>query len=149
MALHVVFIGEEATLSDLWLSLNLAARSSLPRHPFVINSEQHSARFTHFRSILSGRENRAGVFAFCVQPLKGDLGQPHRSCGRESAGFSSIFLKNAELKPHHSLLDVGCGCLRDGIHFIGYLKRGNYVGIDINQSLLDAGYEIELARAGL
>jgi SAM-dependent methyltransferase len=59
------------------------------------------------------------------------------------------FLKDAGLKPHHSLLDVGCGCLRGGIHFIGYLDRGNYVGIDINQSLLVAGYDIELAKAGL
>lgn len=53
------------------------------------------------------------------------------------------------LLPRHSLLDVGCGCLRGGVHFIRYLEPGNYIGVDINQSLLDAGYDVELERAGL
>jgi hypothetical protein len=43
------------------------------------------------------------------------------------------FLNGAGLKPRHVLLDVGCGCLRGGVHFVAYLERGNYVGIDINQ----------------
>ena len=53
------------------------------------------------------------------------------------------------LKPRHKLLDIGCGSLRGGIHFIRYLDVGNYVGIDPNISLLEAGYEIELASCGL
>lgn len=53
------------------------------------------------------------------------------------------------LKPSHRLLDVGCGALRGGIHFIRYLEPGNYYGIDINASLIKAGREIELPRAGL
>ncbi|MGH7055210.1 MAG: hypothetical protein ACREFK_05155 [Stellaceae bacterium] len=53
------------------------------------------------------------------------------------------------LMPRHSLLDIGCGCLRGGVHFIRYLEPGNYVGVDVNQSLLDAGYDVELASAGL
>jgi SAM-dependent methyltransferase len=59
------------------------------------------------------------------------------------------FMIREGLKPHHKLLDIGCGSLRGGIHFIRYLDRGNYVGIDPNISLLDAGYEIELASCGL
>jgi hypothetical protein len=53
------------------------------------------------------------------------------------------------LKPHHKLLDIGCGSLRGGIHFIRYLDAGNYIGTDPNMSLLDAGYEIELGSSGL
>jgi SAM-dependent methyltransferase len=59
------------------------------------------------------------------------------------------FMISEGLKPHHKLLDIGCGSLRGGIHFIRYLDVGNYVGIDPNISLLDAGYEIELASCGL
>jgi SAM-dependent methyltransferase len=59
------------------------------------------------------------------------------------------FMIHAGLKSHHKLLDIGCGSLRGGIHFIRYLDAGNYVGIDPNISLLDAGYEIELASCGL
>ena len=53
------------------------------------------------------------------------------------------------LKPDHKLLDVGCGCLRGGVHFVRYLEPGHYFGTDINQSLLDVGYDVELAKAGL
>jgi SAM-dependent methyltransferase len=48
------------------------------------------------------------------------------------------------LEPGSRLLDVGCGPLRAGIHFVDYLDEQNYYGIDVNESLLDAGYEIEL-----
>ena len=59
------------------------------------------------------------------------------------------FMKDQGLKPEHRLLDVGCGALRGGVHFVRYLQAGNYFGLDINQSLLDAGYEAELAAEGL
>lgn len=48
------------------------------------------------------------------------------------------------LQPGHRLLDVGCGALRGGLHFVDYLEPGNYYGVDINETLLDAGYEREL-----
>lgn len=59
------------------------------------------------------------------------------------------FLVSQGLLPRHKLVDIGCGCLRGGVHFVGYLEPGNYFGIDINQSLLDAGYDAELAALGL
>jgi SAM-dependent methyltransferase len=57
------------------------------------------------------------------------------------------FLKEQGLTPHKTLLDIGCGSLRGGVHFVRYLDPGNYYGIDLNQSLLDAGYDIELNKA--
>ncbi len=59
------------------------------------------------------------------------------------------FLKSQGLLPWHTLLDVGCGSLRGGLHFVRFLDRGNYFGVDINEPLLTAGYEIELRQAGL
>ncbi len=58
------------------------------------------------------------------------------------------FLVAQGLKPHHRFLDVGCGCLRGGIHFIRYLQPGRYYGLDISPSLLEAGWK-EVRRAGL
>jgi len=49
------------------------------------------------------------------------------------------FLVEQGLKPEHYLLDVGCGSLRGGIHFIRYLEARHYFGIDISKELLDAG----------
>jgi SAM-dependent methyltransferase len=59
------------------------------------------------------------------------------------------FLIDHGLQPQHTLLDIGCGSLRGGVHFIRYLEAGNYIGVDINQSLLDTGFAIELKAAGL
>jgi ubiquinone/menaquinone biosynthesis C-methylase UbiE len=58
------------------------------------------------------------------------------------------FLRDRGLLPRHKLLDIGCGALRGGIHFVNYLDAGNYYGLDLNRSLIDAGRH-ELGRAGL
>lgn len=58
------------------------------------------------------------------------------------------FMVGEGLAPTHRLLDVGCGCLRGGIHFIPYLDPGNYVGIDIDRELIEAGRG-ELGKAGI
>ncbi|HMJ73569.1 MAG TPA: class I SAM-dependent methyltransferase [Solirubrobacterales bacterium] len=67
----------------------------------------------------------------------------------EIGALQLSFLKEQGLRPSGTFLDVGCGCLRGGVHFIEYLDEGNYFGMDINQSLLDAGYDVELKRLGL
>jgi cyclopropane fatty-acyl-phospholipid synthase-like methyltransferase len=58
------------------------------------------------------------------------------------------FLRCRGLAPSHRLADVGCGALRGGVRFIRYLDAGNYYGLDVNASLLEAGRR-ELAAAGL
>jgi hypothetical protein len=55
------------------------------------------------------------------------------------------FLVRQGLKPHHVFLDVGCGCLRGGVHFIPYLDAGGYLGIDKEAALIEAGLSHELA----
>lgn len=59
------------------------------------------------------------------------------------------FLIKQGLKQEHRLLDVACGCLRAGVHFIKYLSNGNYYGIDKEKDLIKAGLEIELPRYDL
>lgn len=58
------------------------------------------------------------------------------------------FLIKSGLKPNHKLLDIGCGCLRGGLHYLKYLDVGNYYGLDLNESLIEAG-KIEVDEAGL
>ncbi len=57
------------------------------------------------------------------------------------------FLIKSGLKPCHKLLDIGCGSLRGGVRYIEYLQEGNYYGLDINNSLIEAGrIEVEEAK---
>jgi len=39
----------------------------------------------------------------------------------------------------HKVVDYGCGSLRLGIHFIEYLARGHYTGLDVTRDFVDIG----------
>jgi hypothetical protein len=54
------------------------------------------------------------------------------------------FLRMNGLSPASKLIDIGCGCLRGGVHFVDFLDSGNYYGIDISEALLSVGYHVEL-----
>ena len=66
----------------------------------------------------------------------------------EMGSLQLEFMCSQGLRPHHQLLDMGCGALRAGLFFIRYLDSGNYFGLDINTSLIEAGRK-ELANASL
>lgn len=54
------------------------------------------------------------------------------------------FLVDQGLEPRHVLLDIACGSLRAGVRLVPYLDTGNYLGIDIDQSLIEHGRTVEL-----
>jgi ubiquinone/menaquinone biosynthesis C-methylase UbiE len=54
------------------------------------------------------------------------------------------FMIDQGLEPQHVLLDVACGSLRGGVRFIPYLEPRCYLGIDMQQRLIDIGIEKEL-----
>jgi len=58
------------------------------------------------------------------------------------------FLIAEGLRPEHAFLDVGCGVLRGGLHFIRYLDKGNYYGIDADPAMIEGAkrelYETDL-----
>jgi SAM-dependent methyltransferase len=58
------------------------------------------------------------------------------------------FLTDQGMKPNHTLLDVGCGGLRGGVHFVKYLDAGHYFGMDKNNDHLKGGHR-ELQLEGL
>lgn len=45
------------------------------------------------------------------------------------------------LKPHHSILDVGCGPGTITIDFANYVPEGHATGVDLHQSVLDQAWE--------
>ena len=59
------------------------------------------------------------------------------------------YLVEQGLQPEHYLLDVGCGPLRAGVHFIGYLEPGHYAGIDKRGDTLERARQVELPRYGV
>lgn len=54
------------------------------------------------------------------------------------------FLKKEGLQPNNIFLDIACGSLRAGVHLIPYLDKGNYLGIDKEETLIELGLKHEL-----
>jgi len=51
------------------------------------------------------------------------------------------FLKSHGLERRHRMLEIGCGNLRAGRHFIRYLRPGHYTGVDISPEILLAAQQ--------
>jgi SAM-dependent methyltransferase len=52
------------------------------------------------------------------------------------------FLVRRGLAPQQSLLDIGCGTLRGGRHFIRYLNPGLYTGIDLSPAAIEYAHKL-------
>jgi hypothetical protein len=53
------------------------------------------------------------------------------------------FMKE-QVAPHEVVLDLACGSLRLGCPMIEYLDTGNYLGLDIDEGLIQSGIDQEL-----
>lgn len=62
------------------------------------------------------------------------------------SAMSFGLLTTLGLRQHHSLLDIGCGSLRIGRLLIPYLNKGNYVGIEPNEWLVNEGIAREVGE---
>lgn len=56
------------------------------------------------------------------------------------------YMKAEGLKPDDKLVDIGCGSLRGGVHFLEYLDAFNYFGFDLNFELIKFGLEKEVSE---
>jgi Cyclopropane fatty acid synthase and related methyltransferases len=105
-------------------------------------------RYRRFKTLLLGRKLGRKVYRL----RSGEYYFSGKSVGMrwdEMGLLQFKFLVENGLQPHHRLLDVGCGSLRGGVHFIRYLDDGNYYGVDKQQLLLDAAVEVEMPRYSL
>jgi SAM-dependent methyltransferase len=74
---------------------------------------------------------------------------PHAAIGgmwEEIGNLQFAFVVNHGLLPHDRLLDIGCGTLRGGRHFIRYLDAGNYAGMDISVKAIEYGQSLVRAE---
>ncbi len=62
----------------------------------------------------------------------------------ETGRVQMTILQDAGLRPHHRLLDIGCGALRLGHLAVPFLDPGHYWGTDASLALMRRGYEVEL-----
>ena len=70
---------------------------------------------------------------------------PHTAVGPNWEKLGKLqfdFLVAMGMKPHHRMLDIGCGTLRGGRHAIRYLDSGNYAGMDLSPKAIEYGHTL-------
>ena len=105
-----------------------------------------------FKSLIKKTNAMSGISLYAeeLSPIdilqnkhRGFIGGKWEEIGR----LQYDFMLERGLQPQHKLLDIGCGCLRGGIHFIDYLESSNYYGLDVNASLIKAAWhEVKVAK---
>jgi SAM-dependent methyltransferase len=78
--------------------------------------------------------------------LSGPVGHP--GIWKVKRDYQIWFLKQRGLRPHHHLLELGCGTLRGGLPIIDFLQEGHYHGIDARGIALEEARK-ELAESNL
>jgi SAM-dependent methyltransferase len=56
--------------------------------------------------------------------------------------FQLRLLQSLGMQPAHTLLDIGCGPLRAGVHLIDFLEPGHYAGMDYNPDFIRAAEHV-------
>ena len=74
---------------------------------------------------------------------------PHEAVGGrwdEVGQLQFNYLVANKVGPSQRMLDIGCGTLRGGRHFIRYLDSGCYTGVDISSAAIEAARQLVAAE---
>jgi SAM-dependent methyltransferase len=74
------------------------------------------------------------------------VGNSERGHWRKAGAIQFDYLTSHGLQPQHRLLEIGCGNLRAGWRFIGYLDVGCFYGIEISPEVLLAAQQTLVAH---
>jgi SAM-dependent methyltransferase len=158
-----LFDDPEATLDRVWRFLDLPPvavpndlnRNAAPDFPLPLRAREELDRIYeapnralfHLTGISFGRTAiplpddefmpayRARTDARVLEDPKAAIGGMWEEIGR----LQFDYLRNDGLRPDHSMLDIGCGTLRGGRHFIAWLDSGKYTGFEVSSNALAEG----------
>lgn len=87
-------------------------------------------------------------------PCPGELlvEEHHSNYGEPWAGGRDVFeflAQFSHITPDAHVLEIGCGTLRVGLHFIRFLKRGHYHCLERDELSMMAAFRYELPSQGL
>jgi len=130
-----------------------AVLRSLKRNAVALRKTSRETREDYYSRLLFELQRRSNQLISRLNPFAQDESRLERLVG--PAGIWSHLeqyqfnaLTRLGLKPHHSVIDVGCGPITVGLPLISYLERGNYVGLDLLPEPLNESYR-RIARHDL
>jgi SAM-dependent methyltransferase len=110
-----------------------------------------SALVTYYHETLNRNsysqlyETRPYLEAYVAHTDHRVLKDPHAAVGGKWEALGRLqfdYLVANGLRPDSKLLDLGCGTLRGGRHFIRYLDTSNYTGTDISFRAIDYAHHL-------
>jgi SAM-dependent methyltransferase len=90
-------------------------------------------------------ESRPYLEAYAEHTNQRVAADPHEAVGglwEEIGRLQFDYLVANGLQRDHALLDIGCGTLRGGRHFIRFLAPGRYAGLDLSENAIRSGREL-------
>ncbi|XP_077236389.1 S-adenosyl-L-methionine-dependent methyltransferases superfamily protein [Tasmannia lanceolata] len=133
------------TTPDAWHSLRKG-----------INPRTRAQQLDDLRSFkgISHYENESESGNHTALPCPGELlvEEHHSNYGEPWAGGRDVFeflAGSARLSPESRVLEIGCGTLRVGLHFIRYLDSGRFHCLERDELSLMAAFRYELPSQGL
>jgi SAM-dependent methyltransferase len=91
------------------------------------------------KAVLTRKLKRLKIRVFPTEEDRLEAMVGPRGAWKETAAFQIAFLKEMGLRPHHRVLDIGCGPLRGGFPLIEYLQARGYTGVDIRETAIAEG----------
>ncbi|MEO8976152.1 MAG: class I SAM-dependent methyltransferase [Casimicrobiaceae bacterium] len=111
------------------------------RGRYAAHHDAASARDALPPSKFDYRSLELSADQIAAEAYKAQLGGGTAGWDRRGA-FQLALLRHLGLSPQSSVLDVGCGPLRAGIHFLRFLAPGRYRGIDFNPSFVESAQQV-------
>lgn len=130
-----------------------AVLRSLKRNAIALKRSQKETRQDHHSRLLFELRRRTNQLIARINPFDQVQYRLERMVGPAGVWpqlqqYQFDVLKHHGLKPHHSLIDIGCGPITVGLALIAYLDRGNYFGVDALPEPLVESYQ-RIARHSL
>lgn len=130
--------------------MSSSEKAGHPRAPFAARDREF-AQYRNAHPDVTFGQYRARQIYESIQ-----RGRPHFSLGRHltttsdgpqdfwtaGAAKAAYYFRKMRLKPHHRVIDYGCGSLRIGAHFIKFLEPGRYLGLDVVPEFFEMGKDL-------
>ncbi|KAJ4955924.1 hypothetical protein NE237_012707 [Protea cynaroides] len=143
----IAWVKDQIQQNNLHMQLNVLRKGINPR-----SRVQQLEDLNQFKGIshYEGDEAKNHTSLQCPGELL--VEEHHSNYGEPWAGGRDVFefvAESVQLKPESHVLEIGCGTLRVGLHFIRYLVPGHFHCLEKDELSLMAAFRYELPSQGL
>ncbi|XP_043718930.1 uncharacterized protein LOC122666895 [Telopea speciosissima] len=138
----IAWVKDQIQQNNLHMQLNVLHKGINPR-----TRAQQLEHLTQFKGISHYEGDEANNHTSLPCPGELLVEEHHSNYGEPYAGGRDVFeflVESVQLKPDSHVLEIGCGTLRVGLHFICYLIPEHFHCLEKDELSLMAAFRYEL-----